>query len=168
MDISLVHTQHSNAIAQPIPTPVPMLMRRGAPNSVQWWLVCQTTSVCNNHNMCTAQILSRAFWAFVCSDVIQTAILNWGSFGRWNPGHVRLPAESALFAFSNTLCEKESWGSTWYCDSLCCKAAQTVWKDRWVVDTLSQISDLISVHSHRVYQIMQNHVNMNFRAIVTL
>ena len=36
MDISLAHTQRSAAIAQPIPTPIPMAMRtrRGAPNGV--------------------------------------------------------------------------------------------------------------------------------------
>ena len=51
-----------------------------------------------------ARILAHAFCAYVCSDVIRTAILNWGPFGRWTPGRVRLPAEPALCAFSNTLC----------------------------------------------------------------
>ena len=40
------------------------------------WLVCQTISVCNNPITCTARILARAFRAYVCSDVIRTAILN--------------------------------------------------------------------------------------------
>ena len=40
MDISLVHTQRSNAIAQPIP----MQMRREAPNSVQW-LACLSNNL---------------------------------------------------------------------------------------------------------------------------
>ena len=64
------------------------------------WLVCQTISVCSNPITCTARILARAFRVYVCSDVIQsfrTAIL----FGRWTPGHDRLPAEPA---FSNILC----------------------------------------------------------------
>ena len=49
----------------------------------------------------TTRILAHAY---VCSDVIRTAILNWGPFGRWTPGRVRLPAEPAFCAFSNTLC----------------------------------------------------------------
>ena len=70
------------------------------------WLVCQTISVCNNPITCTAQILARAFRAYVCSDVIRTAILNWhdwGPFGRWTQSRVRLPAEPTFCAFSKTL-----------------------------------------------------------------
>ena len=35
MDISLAHTQRSTAMAQPIPTPIPMRTHRGAPNGVR-------------------------------------------------------------------------------------------------------------------------------------
>ena len=53
---------------------------------------------------CTARILARAFRACVCSDVIRTAKLKWGPFGRWTQSRVRLSAEPAFCAFSNTLC----------------------------------------------------------------
>ena len=66
------------------------------------WIVYQTTSICSNSIACMAQILVRAFCAYVCSDETQTAILNWGPF--WTPGRVRLPAEPAVCAFGNTLC----------------------------------------------------------------
>ena len=65
------------------------------------WLVCQTTPV-YNIIPCTAQILARAFCAYICSDVTWTAILNWGPFGRWTPGRVCLPTEPAFCTFSNT------------------------------------------------------------------
>ena len=68
------------------------------------WFVCQTISVCSNPITCTARILARAFRAYECSDEIRTAILNWGPFGRWTQSRVRLPAEPAFCAFSNTLC----------------------------------------------------------------
>ena len=68
------------------------------------WLVCQTTSVCNNPITCTARILALAFRACVCSDVTLTVISDWGPFGRWTPGCVRLPAKSTFCAFGNTLC----------------------------------------------------------------
>ena len=68
------------------------------------WLVCQTTSVCNNPFMCMAQILAHAFHAYVCADGTRTAILNWAPFRRWTPGRVRLPTEPAFCAFGNTLC----------------------------------------------------------------
>ena len=68
------------------------------------WLVCQTTSVCNNPFTCTVWILARAFFAYICFDVTRTAILNLGPFGRWTPGRVRLPAEPAFCPFGNTLC----------------------------------------------------------------
>ena len=62
----MAYTQHSAAIAQPIPI-----------RQSQWqcgrvgehqmlcgdWLVCQTISVCNNPITCTARILARAFRA---------------------------------------------------------------------------------------------------------
>ena len=35
----------------------------------------------------------------------------WGYLYDWTPDHVRLPAETALLAFSDTSCGKESWGS---------------------------------------------------------
>ena len=104
VEISLAHTQRSAAIAQPIPI-----------RQSQWkcgrigehqmlcgdWLVCQTISVCNNPNTCMAQFLACAY---VCSDAIQMAILNWGPFGRWTKSCVRSPAEPAFCAFSNTMC----------------------------------------------------------------
>ena len=68
------------------------------------WLVCQTTSVCNNPITCMARILAHAFCAYTSSDVTRTAILNWWPFWRWTPGPVCLPAEPAFCAFGNTLC----------------------------------------------------------------
>ena len=86
------------------PTPMAMRMRRGAPSAV-WWLACVSNNLCMQQPItCTARILARAFHAYVCSDVIRTAILNWGPSGRWTQSCVRLPAEPAFCAFSNTLC----------------------------------------------------------------
>ena len=63
------------------------------------WLACQTTtSVCNNHIIRTAQILSSAFCAYVCSDVTRMAILNWGPFGRLDP------RPCSLARWTRTLC----------------------------------------------------------------
>ena len=76
------------------------------PNSMQWLAVCQTTSVCNNPITCTARILARAFCVYLCSDVTQTAILNWAPFGRWTPGNACLLAEPTFCAFGNALCGK--------------------------------------------------------------
>ena len=105
--ISLAHTQRSTAIAQPNPYGVRQyLCGRVGEHQIACsdWLVCQTTSLCNNPSTCMARILARAFCAYVCSDVTRTAILNWGPFGRWTPGRIRLPAEPAFCAFGNTLC----------------------------------------------------------------
>ena len=55
----------STAIAQPIPTPIHMRTRREHQKACGNWLVCQTTSVCNNPITCTARILARAFRAYV-------------------------------------------------------------------------------------------------------
>ena len=45
MDISLAHTQRSAAIAQPIPTAIPIRTRQGAPNGVRW-LACVSNNLC--------------------------------------------------------------------------------------------------------------------------
>ena len=81
MDMSLDHTQCSTAIAQPIPMPISMRTRREHQMACGDLLVCQTTSVCNNPIACTARIiLARAFCAYVCSDVIRTAMIELGNF----------------------------------------------------------------------------------------
>ena len=104
MDISLAHTQRSTAIAQPIPTPIPMRTRRGAPNSVRW-LACVSNNLCMQQPYYVHSSNSGSCISCVCMlRCISTAILNWRPFGRWTPSRVWLPAEPAFCTFGNTLC----------------------------------------------------------------
>ena len=86
--------------------PILMWTHRGAPNSMRW-LACVSSNLCMQWPYYVIGLNSGSCISCVrtCTCMLRCnskAILNWGPFGRWTPGHFRLPAEPAFCAFSNT------------------------------------------------------------------